>query len=162
MIHVSRLSFTLAHQQQLTLRGARVANNAAIARRWFEEVWVAGGEAVVDQLMAPEAVALMEGRTVNGPVEFKDVRRMLMQVFPDLRMTVDDAIEQDGKVAVRWSATATHRGEGLGVPATNRRVSFRGMTWLEVRENRIVRGWDSWNLGALLAELQGSGPRKPD
>ena len=99
---------------------------------------------------------------MNCPVECKDVRRTLMRVFPDLRMTVDDAIEQGGKVAVRWSATATHRGEGLGVPATDRRVSFRGMTWLEVREDRIVRGWDSWNLGALLAELQGSGPRKGD
>ena len=136
-----------------------MANNAAIARRWFREVWVAGGEAVVDQLMAPDAVASMEGRTVNGPVDFKDVRRTLMHVFPDLRMTVDDAIEQEEKVAVRWSATATHRGEGLGVPPTNRRVSFRGMTWLEVRDGRIVRGWDSWNLGALLAELQGPGPQ---
>ena len=115
---------------------------------------MAGGERAVDQLMAADAVGCMEGRTVTGPIEFKDARRTLLHVFPDLSVTVEDTIEQDAKVAVRWAATATHRGEGLGVPPTNRKVSFRGITWLEFRDGRVVRGWDSWNLGALLAELQ--------
>jgi len=131
-----------------------VPDHAALARRWFEEIWVAGGERVVDQLMAADAVSCMEGRTVTGPTEFKDARRTLLHVFPDLSVTVEDTIEHDAKVAVRWTATATHRGEGLGVPPTNRKVSFRGITWLEFRDGRVVRGWDSWNLGALLAELQ--------
>jgi steroid delta-isomerase-like uncharacterized protein len=131
-----------------------VSDNAAIARRWFQEVWVAGGERSVDLLMAPDAVGWMEGRTVKGPIEFKAARRTLLHVFPDLTMTVEDTIEEGARVAVRWTATATHRGEGLGVPPTNRRVAFRGITWLELRDGLIVRGWDSWNLGALIAELQ--------
>jgi len=134
--------------------GKQVPDHAALARRWFDEIWVAGGERAVDQLMAADAVGCMEGRTVTGPTEFKDARRTLLHVFPDLSVTVEDTIEQDAKVAVRWTATATHRGEGLGVPPTNRKVSFRGITWLEFRDGRVVRGWDSWNLGALLAELQ--------
>ena len=130
-----------------------MSNNAAIARRWFQEVWVAGGEGTVDQLMADDAMGWMEGLNVRGPTEFKQARRTLLHVFPDLAINVEDTIEQDTRVAVRWSATATHRGDGLGVPPTNRRVSFRGMTWMELRDGRIVRGWDSWNLGALIAEL---------
>jgi steroid delta-isomerase-like uncharacterized protein len=130
-----------------------VGTNVAIARRWFQEVWVAGGEATVDELLAPDGVGWMEGREINGPPDFKDARRALLHVFPDLTVVVEDAIEQDSTVAVRWSATATHRGPGLGMPPTNRRVSFRGMTWLELREGRIARAWDSWNLGALIAEL---------
>lgn len=131
-----------------------MSDNATIARRWFQEVWVAGGERVVDSLMAPDAVGWMEGRAINGPTEFKDARRTLLHVFPDLTVTVEDTIEEGTRVAVRWTATATHRGEGLGVAPTNRRVAFRGMTWLELREQRIIRGWDSWNLGGLIAELQ--------
>jgi predicted ester cyclase len=131
-----------------------VSDNATIARRWFQEVWVAGGEKVVDLLMAPDAVAWMEGRTVNGPIDFKDARRTLLHTFPDLTVKVEDTIEEGAKVSVRWTATATHRGEGLGVAPTNRRVVFRGITWLEMRDQRVVRGWDSWNLGALIAELQ--------
>lgn len=134
--------------------GRPVPDNVVLARRWFEEIWVAGGEPVVDELMAGDAVGWMEGRTVTGPHDFKDARRTLLHVFPDLSIKVEDTIEQDAKVAVRWTARATHRGEGLGVPPTNRKVAFRGITWLEFRDGRVVRGWDSWNLGALLAELQ--------
>ena len=129
-------------------------SNAAIARRWFDEVWVAGGEVTVDQLMAPTAVGWMEGAVVKGPADFKDARRLLLIVFPDLRITVEDTIEQDARVAVRWSAQATHRGDGLGVAPTNRVVSFRGITWLELHEGKIVKGWDSWNLGALIDTLR--------
>jgi steroid delta-isomerase-like uncharacterized protein len=132
-----------------------VAENASHARRWFQEVWVAGGESVVDELMASDAVGWMEGRTINGPTDFKDARRTMLHVFPDLSIKVEDVIEQDEKVAVRWIATATHRGDGLGMPPTNKRVSFRGITWIEYRGGRMVRGWDSWNLGGLIAELLG-------
>jgi steroid delta-isomerase-like uncharacterized protein len=96
----------------------------------------------------------MEGRTISGPTDFKEARRTLLHVFPDLSVRVEDVIEQEGKVAVRWTATATHRGDGLGVAPTNRKVAFRGITWLEFRDGRVARGWDSWNLGALVAELQ--------
>jgi len=132
-----------------------VADHAALARRWFQEVWVAGGEAVVDQLLAQDSIGWMEGRTISGPADFKDARRTLLHVFPDLTIRVEDVIEQDDKVAVRWTASATHRGDGLGVPPTNRKVTFRGITWLEFRDGRVIRGWDSWNLGALIAELHG-------
>jgi hypothetical protein len=35
----------------------------------------------------------------------------------------------------------------------NRPVSFRGVTWLELRDGRIFRGWDSWHLGGLISSL---------
>jgi steroid delta-isomerase-like uncharacterized protein len=70
-----------------------------------------------------------------------------------MSVTVEDVVEQDGKAVVRWTVRGTHRGAGLGVPSTNRPVSFRGITWLELRDDRIVRGWDSWNLGGLISSL---------
>ena len=44
----------------------------------------------------------------------------------------------------------------------NRPVSFRGVTWLELRDGRIVRGWDSWNLGGLISSLTSAGARRED
>src|SRR5690349_7624461 len=75
-------------------RGGIVSDNAAVARRWFQEVWVAGGERSVDLLMAPDAVGWMEGRAIKGPIDFKEARRTLLHVFPDLTMTVEDTIEE--------------------------------------------------------------------
>jgi steroid delta-isomerase-like uncharacterized protein len=95
----------------------------------------------------------MEGVDIHNREEFLAERRRLLQGFPDLAIVADDVIQDGSKVAVRWHVDATHTGDGLGFPASNRRVSFRGMTWLEFKDGRIVRGWDSWNLGGLLQAL---------
>lgn len=128
--------------------------NAEIARRWFREVWVEGGEATVDALLDPNAVGQMEGRGVTGIAEFKAERRSLLQVFPDMSLSIEDLVEEGNKVAVRWKVDATHLGDGLGMPATKRPVSFNGTTWLEIRGGKIVHGWDHWNLGGLIASLK--------
>ena len=128
-------------------------DNAAIARRWFREVWTPRGEATVDELLHPDAHGWMEGREIHGAADFKDARRQLLAAFTDLKLTVDDLVHEGDKVAVRWSVQATHGGSGLGIAATNRPVSFRGMSWMEMRDGRVVRGWDSWNLGGLLHSL---------
>jgi steroid delta-isomerase-like uncharacterized protein len=130
-----------------------VATNAERARRWYKEVWVKGGEATVDELMAENIEGFMEGADVPTRDEFHRQRRLLMQAFPDLAIFADDVIAEGAKVVVRWHGNATHGGDGLGVPPSNRPVSFRGMTWLEFENGRVVRGWDSWNLGALLQSL---------
>jgi len=127
--------------------------NADRARRWYAEVWAPGGEATVRELMAPDAVGQMEGADVDGPDAFLEERNRLLQVFPDLKITVDDVIEAGEKVAIRWRVTATHLGDGLGIPPTKRPVAIRGMTWMEFRSGRMVRGWDSWNLGGMLQTL---------
>jgi steroid delta-isomerase-like uncharacterized protein len=141
------------------MRRGKLDDNTAIVRRWFREVYTGNGEATIDQLVAREATGWMEGRALNGPEGFKAARQRLLDVFPDLVLTVDDIIEQDGKVAARWNVHATHGGPGLGVPVTNRRVSFRGMTWLELRDGRIACAWDNWNLGGLILTLmESAGP----
>jgi steroid delta-isomerase-like uncharacterized protein len=103
--------------------------------------------------MADGIEGYMEGVDVHTRDEFLKERARLMQLFGKISIVVDDAIEQEEKVAVRWHVDATHTGDAPGLPATNRSVSFRGMSWLEFKEGRIVRGWDSWNLGGLLQSL---------
>ena len=128
-------------------------DNAAIARRWFAEVWAPGGEAAVDELLDRDAIGWMEGRVVRGVEDFKDARRQLLDALRGLTITVDDLVHEGNKVAVRWTVKATHGGAGLGMPPTNRHVSFSGMTLLEIRDGKVVRGWDSWNLGGLIQSL---------
>jgi steroid delta-isomerase-like uncharacterized protein len=130
-----------------------VSTNADKARRWYKEVWVAGGEATVHELMAEDIVGYMEGADVKGREAFLAERRRLLQAFPDLEIVADDVISDGSKVAVRWHVTATHTGDSLGFPASNRRASFRGMTWMEFDNGRITAGWDSWNLGGLVQAL---------
>jgi len=104
-------------------------------------------------MMAEDVIGYMEGVEVRSRSEFLAERRRLLGAFPDLEIVVDDCIEDGSKTVARWHVTATHTGDTLGFPATNRSVAFRGMTWLEFKDGRIVTGWDSWNLGGLLQSL---------
>jgi predicted ester cyclase len=90
----------------------------------------------------------------QGPAQFKAAREGLLNAFPDIKVEVEGTAADGDHVIVRWHARATHLGPGLGLPATNRKVDFRGMTWLTFKNGVIVEGWDSWNLGRLLESLR--------
>jgi steroid delta-isomerase-like uncharacterized protein len=135
-------------------------SNADLARRWFDEVWTQRRDETVRELLDPDIVGHMEGLEVRKPEDFLGARAALLNAFPDLRVSVEDVIAEGDRVAVRWSASGTHRGDNLGFEATHRPVSFRGVTWLVFSNGRIVRGWDSWNQGRLLIELSGGGGQR--
>lgn len=129
-------------------------SNADIARRWFEQVWNLRRDATVHELLHGGGVGHLEGMDVQGPEQFLAVRAALLGAFPDLRVTVEATVSEGPDVVVRWSARGMHGGDGLGVPATGRTASFRGMTWLRFSNGQIVEGWDNWNVGQLLQDLR--------
>ena len=125
-----------------------------IARRWFEEVWNDRHDDAVDELMAKDAYGHVEGGEVRGPDDFRKMREMFFSALPDVRIVIEDILAEGDRAAVRWRAEGTHGGEGFGFERTNEPVTVRGTTWLIVRDGKIVEGWDTWNLGALVQGLQ--------
>ena len=129
-------------------------SNAALAKRWFDEVWNQRRDATVHELLAVGCDGHMEGGDVRNPSEFLAARAALLSTFPDLKVKVEDTVAEGDRVAVRWSASGTHRGGDLGFPASGRKADFRGISWIRFSDGKIVEGWDSWNLGRLLEELR--------
>ena len=125
----------------------------ALAIRWFRQVWNERRTETIDELFAPGGIGHTESGD-QGPDEFKQARVGLLDALPDIQIEVEDTIAEGSNVVVRWRARGTHKGAGLGIPATNRLVDFRGMTWLHFQNGIIVEGWDSWNLGKLLESLK--------
>jgi steroid delta-isomerase-like uncharacterized protein len=127
---------------------------ATIARRWFDEVWNERRDASIDELMSPDSHGHVEGQEVTGPAEFRNMMAMFVGALPDLRIEIEDVITEGERAAVRWRALGTHAGEGFGFPATQRAVDIRGTSWFHVTDGKIVKGWDTWNLGGLLESLR--------
>lgn len=127
--------------------------NRAVALRWMEEIWNQRREEVVDELMHEDAVGHMEGGDVHGPAGFKQARAAFLQAIPDLRIEVEGSVAEGDAVVLRWRVTGTHRGDGLGIPPSGRRVDARGMSWFQIRDGRMVEGWDSWNQTGLMTAL---------
>jgi steroid delta-isomerase-like uncharacterized protein len=135
--------------------------NVELARRWFDEVWNQKRTDTIRELIAPDGECQSEGGVLRGPEVFiEQVHTPFLAAFPDLCMDVLGTVAEGDQVVVRWSARGTHSGEGLGFPATGRRVSFRGMTWIRYRDGKMVEGLDCWNHAALIQVLQ-SGKETP-
>ena len=148
------------------------ADNTALVRRWFEEVWNRGREEAIDEMFDEEGVAhgLADegGAGLRGPAHFRVFHRRFREAFPDVVVSVDDAISEGDRVAARCTVRASHRGDALGFAATERPVEFTGMTFARVRGGKIVEAWNSFDfmamyqqLGALRLEGE-AGPPDPD
>jgi len=130
-------------------------SNREIAARWFRDVWIdRRDDNTIDELLTNESLGHMEGGRVTGPTEFKLARNQLLAIFPDLQVKVEGIVAEGANVVTRWSAVATHTGSGSGLKATHRRVAFHGMSWHEIKDGKIVGGWDAWNQGALFESLR--------
>jgi steroid delta-isomerase-like uncharacterized protein len=134
--------------------------NVRLARRWFEEVWNQRRTDTIDELLTDESVSHSESGPLHGRGEFKErAHAVFLAAFPDLRMTVVGTVAEGDQVVVRWAATATHLGDGLGFPASGKEVSFRGMTWIRYRDGKMIEGADCWNQAGLIQSLRG--PESP-
>ncbi len=131
--------------------------NRQLIRRWFREVWNQQREEAIDEMFAPEgrAYGFPEPDSVLiGPENFKSIHRAFLSAFPDLQIAINDIICEGERVAVTWTATMTHLGDGLGFSATMQRVSLNGCSILVVHDSQIHDGWNYMELQGLVQQLK--------
>jgi steroid delta-isomerase-like uncharacterized protein len=135
------------------------AENEALLRRWFEEVWNKGRVDVIDEMMTADCIAhgLGDKQTV-GPAAFKAFHAQFRGAFPDIKITVEDVVSQGDRAAVRLTIEATHGGDHLGVPASGKRVTTAAMSFVRCRNGQIAEGW---NVVDMLGTMQQIGAIPP-
>jgi predicted ester cyclase len=118
--------------------------NKALTRWWWEEVWVKGNVAATDEFMAPNYVdhPNLSGLP-PGPEGMKQALTYYHSASPELEATIDDIFAAGDRVALRWSARATHLGEWLDVPPTGHHFTMSGITIYRIAEGKAVEGWNS-------------------
>jgi steroid delta-isomerase-like uncharacterized protein len=132
----------------------------SLTRRWFEEVWNKGREAVIDEMIAPQTPArglAQGGRELVGPAAFKEFYRPMRAAFPDIQIAVDDVLVEGDQSVCRLTAHATHTGEGLGVPPTGRKISFTAIVWLRWKDGQVVDGWNEFDSAHLMGQITDAG-----
>ena len=129
------------------------AQNKALVRRWFEQVWNKGRAESIDELLSDRSVVHGLGPDLRGPSGFKPFHAAYRDAFPDLALHIEHMVADDDLVAVHWSATATHSGSGLGFAATGKPVKFSGMAFIRVEGNKLVEGWNSFDQLGMLQQL---------
>jgi len=117
-------------------------------------LWNDGAMAVADELYADPCVA--DGRALS-PEDIKRYVASLFAAFPDIRFTIEDAVEEGDRIALRMTVRGTHRGDLLSpigpLSPTGRSVSYTGMEWFRVASGKIVEVRTYWDYLSLLRQL---------
>src|SRR5271166_4638277 len=101
------------------------AENKALMRRHYDEVWQQGNLAVADELLIADFVDHMPfpGQPTGRAGHLYAVTQIL-SAFPDHQFTIDDLIAEDDRVVGRWTMQATQTGELMGIPPTGKPVQM--------------------------------------
>ena len=131
--------------------------NEEFIRRWFEEVWNKGRAEAIDEMFAEEGTAFgladEAGNALRGPAAFKVFFHKFRGAFPDIEVVVEDAIAEDDKVAARCTVRGSHRSDSLGFAATNQPMEITGMSFVRVREGKIVEAWNNFDFMSMFQQL---------
>ena len=117
--------------------GMTPAQAKEFVRRHFEDFVNRKQLDVADVNFAPEFVdrgSDVPPNMPNGPAGAKAYVGGALQKFPDLHVTVDDAIAEDDKVVVRntWRATDTKSGKT---------IRFSGIVIWRIAHRQLVERW---------------------
>jgi steroid delta-isomerase-like uncharacterized protein len=131
------------------------ADNKAIVRRLYEEVWNRRKLEVVNELISPSHA--LQGPAIFGssigPEAYKHQVSNLLEAYPDLRWAIEDIIAEKDKVVACWTYSGTHRGDYMGVPATNKKVSVGGMTIHHIAGGKIMDSHTNWDVLGMMQQL---------
>jgi steroid delta-isomerase-like uncharacterized protein len=128
--------------------------NKALVRRQLEEVFNKHNPGAVDQFFGPDYV------NHNAPPGLPNDREGLkasvsgfLSAFPDLKVTSDFQVAEGDKVVMRYTATGTHTGELMGMPATGKRVHMTGISIARVAGGKIVEEWNEADMMGMMQQL---------
>ena len=125
------------------------------SRAVIEEIFNKGRLELADELIAPNMIdhdpALPE--PVTGPDGMKQLVAGYRTAFPDVRITIDDQIEESDKVVTRWTARGTHKGDLWGMSATGNEVTVTGMSIDRFEGGQIAESWTNWDTLGMMQQL---------
>ena len=125
-----------------------------LLHRWFDEVWNQQREDAIDEMMTEDVVIHGLGdEPIVGRENFKPFFRSFISAFPDIHVTVEDAIEAGDKMSCRCSVRGTHTGEGLGFAPTNKPVEFTGGGLCTVRDGRFSEVWNEFDFMRMNTQM---------
>lgn len=128
--------------------------NNKLVRRTFEEAWNQASLNTVYEIFDAHHVSHGLGVELPaGPEGFKQLISIYRAAFPDIHVTVEDQVAEGDKVAIRWSAIGTHKGQLMDLAPTGKQVTLTGMAISRIEGGEIVETWNNFDALGQLQQL---------
>lgn len=122
--------------------------NKEIVRKLYQDCLNKRNFELLKEFIAEDYAGI---RGEKGPAGFTETVQSIIQAFPDIRWTIEDLIEAEDKVVVRWSWQGTHEGTFRGfLQASHKKVTDHAIVIYQFRDHKIIKAWiESDRLGFL-------------
>ena len=132
------------------------AENKAVMRRWFHEVWNQGKTEVIPEMLASDSCTRGLVDNTGAPVladQFKGFVEGMRTTFPDINFHVEDTVAEGDKVATLCTVRGTHRGPGFGLEPSGKKVEIQGLILTRFENGKIAESWNQFDFMGLLKQI---------
>lgn len=128
------------------------ARNKEIARQFIKDIFN-GGRTEQSAKFVTADILYHGAEEVRGIDDFKEWISEDRKALPDMEVTILDEIEEQNKVAIRWTLKATQEGEILGLPASHEKFETKGMEIFHFESGKIKEAWTIYDALTPALEL---------
>jgi steroid delta-isomerase-like uncharacterized protein len=121
-----------------------------IARTFVEEIFNARKTEMAKNFVTPDIIYHGMAEEVKSLEEFKKWVAEDLSAFPDMRITIVDAIGEQNKVVLRWTLTATHEKDFADFPATHKKFETQGVEIFHFEGYKIRQAWTITDMSDLV------------
>lgn len=125
-----------------------------IARRLTEDPWRGKLDEAL-RYVADDYIAYIPGEPepIHGKQGLVNFVTGYLTAFPNGTITVDDQIAEGDVVVTRWTGRGTNTGELMGMPATGKEITIRGITYGRIVDGKAREAWILWDTLAMMQQL---------
>lgn len=130
--------------------------NETIVRRFYEALFIGGtiNTTAIDGYLTDDFVSHDLPGGLDGREGYKKYVGMLVASFSELTpIEASDMIVEGDKVVVRWSRSARHCDEFMGLPASDRQVTVKGVDIFRLADGKIAELWQEIDIIGLLQQI---------
>src|SRR5215467_13497286 len=113
----------------------------AIARRFVEEIFNARKIEAAKNFVTPDIIYHGIAEEIRGLED--------LSAFSDMQITILDEIEEQNKVAMRWTLETTQEKDFAGTAASHKKIEIEGTEILDFEKDKIKEGWTIFNMAEL-------------
>jgi steroid delta-isomerase-like uncharacterized protein len=123
--------------------------------RLIDGVWNGEDPSVADELVAEDYYIHDRdlAEEIRGPELYRALASGTREVFPDMRITIEDSVAAGDRVALRWTMHGTHEGELFGVAPTGRAVTLSAIEIDRFEGGRLAETWTQSDTAGLMEQV---------
>jgi len=125
------------------------AQNKATARKFVQEIFNQRKIEAIKNFVTPDVVYHVVFEEIRGLEDFKKWMSEDLSAFPDMQVTILDDFGEQNKVAMRWTAKATHEKDFADLPATHKKIEIDGVEIFHFEADKIKEAWTLYDAREL-------------